>query len=304
MNQPSQPQPLKSARVRLGEVIRFQADRRGWTPRKLADICSVPREAIENWFAGRTVPDSRAWESLKHVSHSLASYSQLRQQALLEEEAERNRVIEQREKERQVAQEQRDKSRQAVTNIGDKLAPVISIVKEQEQMPTDPPKPRKPMPIRPPGANSSQAVHERIEFARGLLMTRPYMKINGPDGLVESIKTRFGVGVDPRTLSPLVEEARARAVAGVSDNRVAREAARQAIAQPIEDPMPHQKAVPVAPARDASSEIAAAVKMIIEAVPGLVILTIKVEDDGVIRVAHQVKETRVVVDTGTMELKR
>lgn len=192
------------------------------------------------------------------------------------------------------------------TNLGDKLAPVIPILKEQPTVPTEPPKkPRKPMAPRPQGMMTADKVREREDFVRGIFLQRPRAPIEGPDGVRKLVRDRFGIGLSSDAILKIKNEMGRGIVAPV-----ATEAARQAMAQPIEQPMPHQAperlagATLAAPPRDFKADIAAAIKMIADAVPGLRRLVVEIDDDGAIKVAHQIRETRVVEDVGTMELRK
>jgi hypothetical protein len=292
----TQQQPLRSARIRLGQVIRHAVEKRGWNQRKVGDICcSVPRETVDNWYAGAVVPDGRAWDSLKHVSHGLAQYSQLRQEALLEADVDRKQTIERREKERQAAEDARGKSTIG-TNLGDKIAPVLTIVaptpaaEPKERPVAEEKKPRWPV---PPGALRRTEVRKREAFVRSVFMQRPHIRTDGPDGMREVVRARFGIGVTPERIDELRDEM-------IAGNIIAEGVGRAAISQPIEEPMPHQITIQKSP----DDDIKAAVRLVLEAIPSLASFTIAVDDKGAASVSYTTRELRVVENTGSFTVSK
>lgn len=80
----------KTARQVLGEALRFYREQRGLTPARVADMTKASRGAVDDWEAGRVVPNSAQWELLKKmVHHGLSQMSAVRQRALAEADAER-----------------------------------------------------------------------------------------------------------------------------------------------------------------------------------------------------------------------
>ena len=139
------PSTTKTARQVFGEALKFYREQRGYNQARVADICKVSRSDVDAWEAGRTVPDSKAWELLKKMVHrSLAQISNVRQQALGEADAER--AIVQRSMQRGQVSAPQPELRGSLTTrpFAEAFAkvPVLSIV--------PPPKPEPVAPAPPP----------------------------------------------------------------------------------------------------------------------------------------------------------
>lgn len=195
-------------------------------------------------------------------------------------------------------------ARPLVQNLGDKLATVIPIAKPSEPVVQSPPtvtikegpmpQRLRPQPKRPPGSMSIAGINERFDFARSVLVQRPHIKVAGPDGLIAVIKARFGVGIDNRSASKLVEEHHAKMTEAVQSRGALDAIQREVITKPLELP----------PTANADEQIKAATSLILEAVPNLASFTISVDASGAASVGYTTRELRVVENTGSFKVQR
>lgn len=310
----------QNARQRFGEVLKFHREQRQLTTRRVADMCGVSREAVENWEAGHVVPDGKSWDKLKGmVNRRLPAYSELRGRALAEAEAARTRVVENRDREHK---EQSKMGSKINTSLADKLgnldtsdrrtsAPALKVV-PQEPAVHQTRKPRKPS---PPGSFGAVQIARRTEFVRNMLRQRPNANTSGRDSVLEAVRNTFGVGISqeaieliraevaaecrsPNTHTPITGVHRADEV--TTAQRV--EATINGKPATVTERSPgHYTATP-APA--SAGDIETAVQLVLEALPNLQTFTITVDEHGEASVDYQIRKVVVTTDGGSFKVKR
>lgn len=329
MNAPTQ---TKTARVELGEVLRFHREQRGLKPRRVADMLGCSVEAVGNYEAGLIVPEGRHWDKYKAiVDRRLVAFNELRFRALNESRAEREQIISSMEH-RQMATTNGSNGHSktgplthkplagiVVTTpnggIGVDVSDARTVKPGAEVTYHNPPplkiepgdtvevatKPRKPMAQRPRGCMSDAAVATREEWARLQFRTRPRMPIAGPDGLLVLMRQRFGIGTTPEVLQRIKNEVLDELArlppavpAGVSS------APAPKPAPTIEKPAPLAHIVRETNERD----ISAAVQLVLDAIPHLRTFNIAVDDSGEASIAYTVREVKIVETGGTMKVHR
>ena len=119
----------QNARQRFGEVLKHFRERRNLTTRRVADMCGVSRDAIENYEAGHTVPSGKVWDKYKGIlDRRLGEFAELRQRALEKEESERASIIEamarqNRQKEQPSMATPNGHNQKVATNLGERSPP-------------------------------------------------------------------------------------------------------------------------------------------------------------------------------------
>lgn len=334
-------EPIESSRKRLGGVIQFHRERRSLTPRRVADMCGVSVEAVGNWEAGHVVPDGKAWDKLKGiVNKRLVSYAELRQRALAEEKEERERIIKSMEHGKMVTngtngtpakQSQRPPAPLAhkpFSGLVDVFPPPESKPDAQSEA-----VPKKgAMPDRPPGSMKRGAIDERSAWARLQFRARPRMPINGPDGLLEMLRKRFGVGLDPDTCNRIKAEVheelkllpparpagidlgpppiRLKPTAAAVQEAIAAGRIPAPVAQTPAAVTPSSPGIKAAPGPLPggqlvnTDDIEAAVQLVIGAVAGLRTFSISIDDNGEASVNYTVRETRIHETSGSIKVRR
>jgi DNA-binding transcriptional regulator YiaG len=278
------PSTTKTARQVFGEALKFYREQRDFNHARVADICKVSRSDVEAWEAGRTVPDSKAWELLKKMVHrGLASISNVRQQALSEADAERAMLQRSMQRGQPPSKQQQPADKPLTTRpFAEALAkvPVLSIVPPPKPEPVAPPAP-PPAPAPPPittpagvpatligetfdltdaytavstlpdGWGTSEAKNARSAFAKQLL-------IEGldPEIIVARTREKFTVGISRVTLKKLRVEIEKEAAK--AERKAQREAAKAAPALDVEvsAPPPPPTPAPAPPVLDDAPLIA------------------------------------------------
>lgn len=298
---------MKTARQKFGEVLAFHFVKQHKSDRDVSDRCGVPIRDVERWRAGELVPDRAQWKrACQLVSRSLFGVSALHGDALKEQEDEREQAV------RQLRANNGHRTTSngvAVTNFGDKLVEAAIVIPEVRVAEPSQPTPvaetqRKPYPSQPPGARTLDAISERREYARSILMQRPKIPFRGPDGLKELLLKRFGVCIAEAECLRLREE--------LNNDRIEREVASRLALQSVvsKQPVPDRPppvAPPAAPVITASvndAEVSAGVELIIGAIPGLMEMTIKVDDAGVASVDYSVRKVQVTTVSSQLTVRR
>ena len=210
---------------------------------------------------------------------------------------------------RREARMKRATSGQASTNVGAKVAeaiaakpaaaPVLAVVHTPPApLPVveAPAKTRaKPKPSRtlPPGWKNTERINERREFARGVFMQRPDIRLSGNDSMEDLLVSRFGVGVSVVELERIRAEVKARGADPAA-------AAAPAPAAPIQTTPTPEPDRPI----DVAEVLSTLATMAMEAIPSLAQLTVKVNAAGEAEVAYTVRETRVVEQSGSLTVAR
>lgn len=239
----------KTARQTLGEVLRFHREQRSLTIRRVADMTGNGSRAVENFEAGHVVPDGKAWDKYTGiVNKRLRAYSELRQRALAEADADRALIIK--------SMEQRNMATATSPNgptgtnghnhskptpplahkpfsglVGVALpepAPDARTVNPGREVAyhAAPPKLDPAPPVSrddhterstrtklalaklPRGWKSAEQKNKRRAFALELIRQRPGIRTHGADSLHEALVQTFGVGLGEPTIDELREQVR------------------------------------------------------------------------------------------------
>jgi hypothetical protein len=141
-----------------------------------------------------------------------------------------------------------------------------------------------------PGWKSAEAVSERREFALSVLRQRPHIRERGHDSLDELLVQRFGCGISAEAAADMRRR--------VFDERAA---------SPIVTPTPGRDKPPAPPpaTREVNAaDVAAAVELILGAVPSLRTFTVVVDDSGEASVDYTVREVVVRETGGSLKVRR
>lgn len=292
----------REARQKLGEVIRWHVEQRGKSDRMIADFCGAPISQVVAWKEGRLVPDGPQWHALKRGIHrALNEHNQLYQRAKAEQDAERETIKRGITSMRINANGPTNGAAKNGANtpintaLGDKLRAVVEQLPPVSEPKEETVKTKNSSRAnKPPGAYTLEAQKERLDFARGLLLQRPHMRVGGPDGLVAAIRTRFGISVAPNTLVKLKAQ--------VQQEIDASRAPKPAVSAPVTPPLAN--VAPTPSTTVPTSDLEAAVQLILGAIPNLRTFTISVADDGEASVDYKVREVKVVETGGSLKVRR
>jgi len=310
--------PSVTARQRLGQIIAWHIDRRGWDARRVANATSTSIDVVHDWRGGRTVPSSRQWMLLKGtVARDLSESSQLWHEAMLEyEESER---IAKEEKRKIMANHHGAKNAPAVAKLvsmADKIQSVIAT-----PLPPPPPEPspspdlvkatpeaaedatdarRRAYRKRPKGALTLEAQVLRREWATAFFRNRPNAPVQGADSLSSEMRKIYGVGIDHDVAFEIKrrvrEELGLKPGGGTRTDRA-----------PIDIITTRSPTTTPETAKDtvktSHSDVNTAAQLVLDTIPNLRTFTIVVGDDGRPKVSYTVRETRVVEESHTLEMK-
>lgn len=225
----------QNARQRLGEVIKFHRTAREITIREVSRRARCSIADVESWESGAIVPSGEQWKALTQgINRSLNAYNELRLRAQAEQDAERATIA------RSIGVHATNgHNRKIGTNLGDKLVtarpgaeapaahtPPPAIISSKlaaadspsaavrQSIPVAPQlhpeetqsRKGRTMPDRPVGSLTDEAVQQRKDFARGLLMQYPRKRTSGADSVVEAVRIRFGIGIAPETVDEIRAE--------------------------------------------------------------------------------------------------
>lgn len=151
-------------------------------------------------------------------------------------------------------------------------------------------------PIRPNGSMRGGSRAERRAFAKGLLLQRPGIKSVGGDGLVEAVRSRFGIGIDPGVIHELRAEIQHEAREAELRAQLPIAVAADPVVASVPTPRIEQAADPAA--------IAKAIEIILGALPGLESLMITVDENGEASVDYQIREIKVQTTGGSLKVRR
>lgn len=335
---------MESQRKKLGNVIKHFREQRGWNQRRMSDVTSTPVATIEAWERGEAVPDGNAWRGLKGaVNRAFGAYTGTYHAALLEQEAADKAAKEKKEQQKMnqrmpLVSSLGPKIESALGSVPQ--APVIDLSKvRSSSLPSadQPPKlhavksepapeptqrtpavphtaeerrasdGRRLMPDRPPGSMRHEAIQVRMDWARQQFRIRPAMPMRGPDGILALMRNRFGVGLDPYTISEIKAEVQAEigrlppsAPPGFVPKSEPPIAATEVVT-PTPPPTERQAMPKVA---SEGENISAAVSLILDSVPHLKTFTITVDETGEASCSYTVREVRVIESGGSIKVRR
>lgn len=289
----------QTSRQKLGSVIAFHLSKQNKRDHDVAVRCGVADKVVEQWKSGATVPDRLQWKKLcGMVARSLYDCTSTFNDALRDQDAERDSIVQglRRNGHNQVI------GGKVVTNFGDKLieavaaVPVVSapvVETKAEEMP----KAKVYRSARPQGATMPEAIAERMEFARSILMQRPKISSRGDDGLIALLQKRFGVGLSDGNIALLRDQLLRESVA-----RDIRSNASPTTSERLPDAVVPPPAATAKQVNDA--DVSAGVELIVGAIPGLQSMTITIGDDGVASVSWDVRQVQVTTVSSSLTVRR
>lgn len=256
----------QSARQRLGEVIRYYREDRDLAVRAVASRAKVAAGLVEDWEAGKAIPNSDEWKALcRGVNRALNAHQDLYARARKEAEDEARARAEQRSTMRP--------DTKINTALGDKLAkitdhtppparpqpqptpaPALAVVPDppNEQPPSkslasaDLGQPvrglavdgRKLPPMRPAGSDTTEARNRRRNFVRELLAAFPDKRTTGADSVVSLVRKTFGIGISPEAVDEIREELKREQLTREVTAEVLKRTGAQPIATDVAAPAP------------------------------------------------------------------
>ncbi len=323
-------------RQRLGEVIRFCREARDRSLNTTARRCRVSVAMLEAWERGESVPNREQWKQLcRDCDRELRKYAQLYQAARSEMDA--------LNKEQEMNNGNRSGTSPpstVATNLGDKLRGAqvqpqiiprvttdqVAVVSESNKSESHQLGPiseqaqlgqpdrghavdgRRLPPTRPPGSTTHNAIEERKLFVRGLLLQRPKMRTSGGDSILEAVRARFGIGIKPDFIDEIRRDLQRDAIERELRAKLEREPGRVPADHPALQAFNRTpaeiNAPPVATVAVNTSDVDAAVQLILGAVPNLQTLTISVDDHGEASVDYQIREVKITTVGGSLKVRR
>lgn len=334
----------QSARQRLGEVIRYYREDRDLSVRAVASRAKVAAGLVEDWEAGKAIPNSDEWKALcRGVNRALNAHQDLYARARKEAEDEARARAEQRSTMRP--------DTKINTALGDKLAkitdhtppppkpqpaPTLAVVPDPPSEPeakapskslasADLGQPvrglaadgRKLPPVRPAGSDTTDARTRRKAFVRELLAAFPDKRTTGADSVVALVRKTFGIGISPESVDEIREELKRERLTAEVTAEVLKRTGQQPIAPgaaasapaPNPPPLPAAVGLPVEALSGATGEqhagdLETAVQLVLEALPGLQTFTISVDENGEASVDYQIRKVKVETVGGSIKVKR
>lgn len=320
----------RTARARLGDVLKFHREQREITPREVSRRARCSIADVESWERGATVPNGEQWKALSQgINRSLHAYNDLRLRALAEQEAEQQTIT------RSIAvhaptngtPQRNNPATKIGTNIGAKLTaigtgqtgPVLSAptpapdvrtvnpgqaVSYVEVRPTPERRTRAQM---PGGAMSSAEIERRKSYVRDLLTKRPKMRTSGADSVLEDVRRVFGVGISPDVVEEIREQIKqAHALAVLPQTTIdlmnAEQAQRELDAKFAAMTRAAQTAQPTGAVNH--DDLEAAVQLVLGAVPNLRTFSISVDEHGEASIDYTVREVVVRETAGSLKVRR
>ncbi len=324
----------QNARQRFGEVLKHYRLEREIPVREVARRCKVPVGAVEKWESGEQLPNSDEWKALcRGINRALNAFHDLYQRARAEaDEASRARAQTNMKEQKTVADTRpNNPSVKIGTPLADKLAPALTERQEipkLEVVPNPPPAPntaadhlgqpvrgfaadgRKLLPLRPAGASTSENVARRKDFVRDLLKSRPRIRTQGADSVVEAVRKAFGIGISPDSVDEIREELKREQIKA----EIMRElppptpptlpAMAAQIVEHVTQAAPTLPPAPVQSAEPSEADVGAAVQLILGALPGLQTFTIHVDEHGEAHVDYQIRKITVTTQGGSIKVRR
>ncbi len=320
----------QSARQRLGEVLKHYRGDRNLTLRDVANRCKVSTQLVEEWEAGKQLPNGDEWKALcRGVNRALNAFTELYHRARKEADDD--------------ARERGNRSKEHMTpttkinGIADKLARAIDAPQLVVVPPPAPEPPRKGTaleqlgqtargqgrdgrklpPVKPEGSYSSEAIARRKAYVRELFAQRPKMRTSGDDSVLEAVRKTFGIGISPETVEAIREELRLEAIRGQLRAELLEQSPKPVEIKPV-PPAAHHPALDsfnrtaaeiAAPAPSptphaSTGDIETAVQLILEALPHLQTFTISVDEHGEASVDFQIRKVVITTDGGSFKVKR
>lgn len=328
----------KNHRQRLGEVIRYLREERGHNHRMVSRTCAMPIATVEAMERGEYVPTGEQWNKMRRaVNHTLSHYHDLYRLACEERDAEQTEQAARKAATKETNVQNNGAPRHVPptpsigTNLGSKLAtvqlqplkpenpPPAAPAPVQDQPMADKPKPattklRESLAKLPEGWKAREAIDRRKAYALEQIRLRPGIRSSGADSLDTLLQRTFGVGLSDaavRELRAQVERERLEAerqrirteVLAESPAGRPPEVIAQTIAKPP-DPPPIIAVAPVVTREVNEADLAAAVELILSAVPGLESFTIAVDADGHASVDYQIRKVVITTAGGSLKVPR
>lgn len=278
---------MLTSRQKLAQILNFRLTEKKLPASYVASRCHVAIPDVLQWLAGTLVPNSGEWVYLNtYILRNIAPDA-LWQAAKQEQDEDHRQKLRSLDK----ANLEKDPSK-IVTNVGDKLreAGVSELV---PKIAPESPK-RRMYPDRLaahstalPGAKTRDAREERRQFAKGIILQRPGIKIGGDDGLQVLIRQRFGIGIDPSIVPEIKRE-------------IANEHKHTEIPAPEQPPA--KLIVPPAPVvvsqEPNQKNLTTGVNLILGSIPNLQQFTLTVRENGEATIEYRVR--KIEEQTGSL----
>lgn len=310
----------QNARQRLGDVLKHYRLERDLSHREVSRRLKVAIGLVERYESGDEVPGSDEWKAYcRGVARGLNGFQELYQRARKEAEDDA--------KERGRRNARIDVAPTVTTKInsalGDKLAALPAPQPEPEEqetvpetkpqltvVPTEPAKNPNGRIGKPPGSYTAAAQERRKAFVRDLVRQRPRIRTQGSDSVVEAVRKAFGIGISPEAVEEIREELRKEQIKA----EIMRDLPPPApptlpamAAQLMEHVTQAAPTLPPAPVQQHEpneADIATAVQLILESLPGLQTFTITVDEHGEASVDFQIRKVKVETVGGSIKVKR
>jgi hypothetical protein len=319
-------------RQRLGEVIRYLREERGHNHRMVSRTCAMPIATVEAMERGEYVPTGEQWNKMRRaVNHTLSHYHDLYRLACEERDAEQAEQAARKAATKETNVQNNGAPRHVPptpsigTNLGSKLAtvqlqplkpenpPPVAPASVQDQPMADKPKPdttklRAALANLPEGWKAREAIERRKAYALEQIRLRPGIRSSGADSLDTLLQRTFGVGLSDaavRELRAQVERERIEAERQrIRTEVLAEVAAPAATPEPKPEPPPIIAVAPVVTREVNEADLAAAVELILSAVPGLESFTISVDAEGHASVDYQIRKVVITTAGGSLKVPR
>lgn len=266
-------QKPQNVRAQLAEALVFVFRERQLNHHEVGRRCQVSVQDVGRWLDGSLVPAPQPWGQLRSRWASFAQYQDVWERARKEEQQERELVKAGLTNGHRVVHP----APPATTSMGDKLRealqPINAAPPSRSSARCDlglPPTTerdrggRVPIPPRPGGAMSEGQRKLREDFVRDFLRARPDARATGNDSVLTAVRKTFGVGITPAIIEAIRREVRAE------------QTTTPAAPIPVTPPIA-SSSVSVPTARTSEADIADAVAIVVDTVPGLRRMVIEVD---------------------------
>lgn len=341
------PAAFLSARQRLGDEIRRAVDRRKGKHdlRSIGNMTGVSVDVIRNWMNGTMTPTGNQWARLKGgLDHSLAQFSQIWQEARVEQDAADS--AEREIQRRRLEQSQKPGVERKLVSVGDKLVQVSPLVAsppvEPQATPSRPPvvsldtrnQPQTIGSSQPPPSEGvetmlamaleqsdkeaaksrdvpkvattvSPAVTRLRELDREMPGWRTSSERAKREAYVEELLSQDG-DMSARGVNARVQDKfnGAGVVISVVERVRERLRKRQSVAKRKRDNDRDDVEEKTMKKKEDASEVSDTVRILLEAIPNLATFSLSVDEQGRAKVSYTTREVRVVESNHQIEVRR
>lgn len=309
---------METSRQKLGEVIKFAIRERGTHLPRVANRLKCSLTDLQAICDGRRIPTSDQWRALcEGINRRLTGYQKLYLEARSEGDLELSSIV--------TSLPNSKLTSDVKTNLGDKMRNVIVLPSVKLNSADSPPKLQsvpvilsqtssnndtgkdiatdsKPSPrTSVAGSRSHEAREERINYAKGLLLQRPHIKIQGRDGLKEAIRQRFGVSLSWEILNKIKcafdAEMRVSKSSSITVNPVVEVAVKPVGVAAGQVSAPYGEAK----VKDTLNQV---IDLLLSEIPNLQNLSVKVSESGEASIEYSVREVKISTMSGSLTVKR